>query len=121
MGKFIIFIANRIWLIAAIYIVSVILAASLFSVIENKTFAEGVWLSVVTSLTIGYGDIFPTTYCGKILISLFGLFWIFAVIPMIIANILVRAIKDANEFTDQEQKEIMSLLREIRENQKERK
>lgn len=113
MAKHIVFIANRLWLILTIYACSILAAAFLFMLLENREFHEGLWWAVITALTIGYGDIAPVTGTGRIMGGIFGHFWIFAVIPMIIANIIVRLIEDKNEFTDAEQKEMMRKLKNI--------
>ena len=113
MGKHIVFIANRLWLILTIYAFSILAAAFLFMLLENREFHEGLWWAVITALTIGYGDIAPVTGIGRMMGAIFGHFWIFAVIPMIIANIIVKVIQDKNEFTDAEQKEIMHKLKNI--------
>ena len=43
----------------------------------------------------------------------FGHFWIFVVIPMIIANIILHLIEDKNVFTDEEQKELMRRIQHL--------
>lgn len=113
MKKFLLHIANRIWLILAIYLVSLVLGAAVFAAAEGKTFADGLWWACVTALTIGYGDLTPVTPAGRLAGILFGHFWIFMVIPMIIANIIMNLIEDKNEFTDEEQKEMMQRLRHL--------
>lgn len=113
MGKQIGFIANRLWLILTIYLASILLAAGLFMWLEHRAFHEGMWWAVITALTIGYGDIAPVTGAGRIMGAIFGHFWIFLVIPMIIANIIVRVIEDQHKFTDDEQKEMMEKLKNI--------
>ena len=113
MKKFLLHIANRIWLILAIYLVSLVLGAAVFAAAEGKTFADGLWWACVTALTIGYGDLTPVTPAGRLAGILFGHFWIFMVIPMIIANIIMHLIEDKNEFTDEEQKEMMQRLKHL--------
>ena len=115
-GKATIYVANRLWLICAIYFTSVIIASVMFSILEDKELHIGLWWSVVTSLTIGYGDVTPATLYGKIMAAFFGHFWVFLIIPMIVANLIMRAIENKNEFTDAEQKLMLQLLLEIKNN-----
>ena len=113
MKSILLYVANRIWLILLISLASLILGASLFAVAENKSFFDGLWWASVTALTIGYGDLTPTTAVGRALGVALGHFWIFLIIPMIIANILMHLIEDRNAFTHEEQIEIIERLKRI--------
>lgn len=113
MKRFLLYIANRIWLILGIYVMSLLIGAGLFAAVESKAFGEGLWWAAVTALTIGYGDLTPVTPAGRLLGILFGHFWIFMVIPMIIANILMHLVEDRNLFTHEEQVEILERLKNI--------
>ena len=107
------YIANRFWLIMLIYLVSVLLAAGLFASIEQRSFADGLWWAVVTALTIGYGDIAPVTDMGRLMGVLFGHFWIFGVVPMIVANIITNLLHDEHQFSHQEQEWTKASLERI--------
>lgn len=61
-------------------------AGALFAYLEDKTFWDGVWYSLVTITTVGYGDIVPVSEYGRI----FGVFLIlFGVVffSLVTANI----------------------------------
>lgn len=113
MKKILMYVANRIWLILAIYIVSLLLGAITFALVEEKSFSDGLWWATVTALTIGYGDLTPATSLGRIVGILFGHFWIFMVIPMIVANIILNLVEDKHAFTDEEQCELMARLKSV--------
>ena len=113
MKKILMYVTNRIWLILAIYVGSLLLGAAAFALLEAKSFSDGLWWATVTALTIGYGDLTPATPAGRIAGVLFGHFWIFVVIPMIIANIIMHLIEDKHLFSDEEQREIMQRLRTV--------
>lgn len=104
---------NSIQMIARLYLASILLAAVLFSVVESKSLVDSIWWCFVTSLTIGYGDIAPVTIAGRIIGVVFGHFWVFCIIPMIVANILMKAIKDENEFSHNEQEQLKSDVAQI--------
>jgi hypothetical protein len=113
MKKLLIYIANRLWLIIALYAGSLIAGAWCFATLEHKSFADGLWWATVTSLTIGYGDLTPLTPAGRVVGILFGHFWIFVVIPMIVANIIMHLVEDKHLFSDEEQHELMQRIRRI--------
>ena len=113
MKKLLLFVANRIWLILGIYVLSLLGGAAVFAAVEGKTFADGLWWAAVTALTIGYGDLTPVTAVGRAAGVLFGHFWIFMVIPMIIANILLHLVEDRNVFTHEEQVELMQRIKNL--------
>lgn len=113
MKKVLMYVANRIWLILGIYVISLLLGAISFSWVEGRSFGDGIWWASVTALTIGYGDLTPLTTVGRTLGVVFGHFWIFMVIPMIIANIVLHLVEDKNAFTDEEQRELMARLKHV--------
>jgi voltage-gated potassium channel len=113
MKKAAVYVANRLWVIIAIYLTSIVIAAEMFSVFEAKSFADGLWWAVVTALTIGYGDLSPATVPGRITGVFFGHFWIFGIIPMIVANIIVKLLEDKNAFTHEEQEWQEDILTDI--------
>lgn len=106
-------VANSFRLILLIYILSLGLSAFLFSHFEHKTLFEGFWWSIATATTIGYGDLAPATVLGRISGIFFAHFWIFIIIPLVIANFLSKIIENKNEFTDEEQEEIKTNIKKL--------
>ncbi|MBL8512990.1 MAG: two pore domain potassium channel family protein [Betaproteobacteria bacterium] len=115
MKRIFVFVANRLWLVLALYVASLCIGAICFSVFENKSLWDGLWWSAVTALTIGYGDLAPATVPGRVTGLILGHFWIFLIIPMIVANIVVHLIEDKDLFSEAEQQEMMSRLKRIEE------
>lgn len=103
MRKLLLYVANRIQVILILYVLSILGAAFLFSHLESKTFVDGLWWACVTSLTIGYGDLSPMTLEGRLMAIIFAHFWIFCIIPMIIASIITNILVDKSAFTHDEQ------------------
>jgi voltage-gated potassium channel len=111
--KVIIYAANRMSILFLIYVASLLCATVLFSHFESKTLFEAFYWSCTTSLTIGYGDLSPSSVSGRLVMIVFGHFWIFGIFPAIIASIVSKIIVDTNRFTHAEQEYHEWLLVEI--------
>lgn len=48
-------------------IILVFIGGALISFAENITLQDGIWWALVTTTTVGYGDISPATYFGRII------------------------------------------------------
>lgn len=106
----ILYMANNIVGLLIIYIISLISTGFIFSVLESTTFLNGLYWAVTTALSIGYGDVLPTKTITKIIFMVMSNVWLLLIIPSIVANIIITALKDVNEFTDSEQEEIKESL-----------
>lgn len=111
MQRLLIRMANSLKAIVWAYIISIFLSAGLFTLLENHTFAEGLWWSCATALTIGYGDIAPITWPMRTIGLVFSHFWILLMVPLVIANLIVKIIQDRDTFTHDEQEEVKRNLR----------
>lgn len=40
---------------------------------DSRSFSESMWLSAITFLTVGYGDVTPKTHCGRFIATVTGL------------------------------------------------
>ncbi|WP_297637265.1 potassium channel family protein [uncultured Clostridium sp.] len=49
---------------------TVLLGAISISIVENVPFSDAIWWSFVTTTTVGYGDISPTTPIGRIIATI---------------------------------------------------
>lgn len=97
-----------------LYVVVVLAGAGIFCVAEQKPFWDSLWWSVVTALTVGYGDFAPVTVVGRIagmvVMHLVPLF----IIPLIIVRLLGTFVRDQNQFTHAEQERILTDLAKIK-------
>ncbi|CAF3485260.1 unnamed protein product [Rotaria sp. Silwood1] len=48
-------------------------ACNYITIAEHLSILDSMWLLIVTFTTIGYGDITPSTYCGRCIASIIGL------------------------------------------------
>lgn len=109
MERLLLRMANSLKGIVIAYAVSIVASAALFTSLENHTFAEGLWWSCATALTIGYGDIAPVTWPMRIIGLIFSHFWIWLMVPLVVANLIVKVI----QARDVVQESIVQMLRKI--------
>lgn len=114
MKQYVIWLSSSLYRIAFLYITSVIVCACLFSWIEGRDMLDSLYWATVTSLTIGYGDISPQTAAGRLMTMVFAHLWVFGIAPLIITNILTITFEDRNVFSHEEQEEMKTLLKDIR-------
>jgi len=57
---------------------------------------SGIWFTVITSLTVGYGDVVPLTHLGRLLAGMT------AVVGIVTASLLAAALRNALEWTNEE-------------------
>ncbi len=72
-----------------------VLNAAAIAYFEKMQFADALYFTFVTGLTIGYGDIAPVTHAGRLVAVLTGLLGI--LITGLVAAIAVYALKETME------------------------
>jgi hypothetical protein len=96
-------VANSFKLIVVIYLTSLVLGGVAFALLEHRSLDDGLWWADVTALTIGYGDLSPTTGAGRLVATFFQHFWVYGMVPLIAVNLLTHVTRDQNQFSHEEQ------------------
>lgn len=99
--------------VVALFVGVVLIAGALFAFFEGKDYISSVWWAIVTGFTVGYGDLAPTTIGGRVVGTALMTFSTWVILPLIIVLFIKKHSPDRNEFTDDEQKEILRLLRSL--------
>ena len=103
MKRIILKVANDLRIIAALFFGSLLTAAYLYHIFEEKTFFDGIWWACVTATTVGYGDLSAATVPGRIMAMFYMTFMTFGILPLLIGNVVMRVLQDKEKFTHEEQ------------------
>lgn len=106
-------LANSVFLLFVSWAALLLTAAMLYSVVEDATVLDGLYWSIVTATTLGYGDFSPHSTSGKVLTAALISVTVFFLIPTITANLAAKLIVNRDAFTHEEQEEIKDSLREL--------
>lgn len=99
--------------LAFYYFMLLLIASSLFTLIEGTSLMDSVYWAVATSTSTGYGDVSAKTAMGKVLSMLLMPFSIFFLGPLVVVRLMQSIIKDQNEFSHHEQEELKARLENI--------
>ncbi len=100
LGSFIHVFFRVVWHIRSVFLVIVALiiaGAVVIAVVEKMPIGEAVYFAFITGLTVGYGDVIPTTTVGRI-ISVY-LAFVGVLFTGLVIAVAVRALRDAWEKT----------------------
>lgn len=100
--------ANSLKHLTGVIVGTGVIAAGGFSALEDISFIDSLYWSVVTMTTTGYGDISPQTTAGKVLAGALMLWSVFFLVPAAVINLLERLKENLHEWTHDEQEELLS-------------
>ncbi|MFG1988552.1 potassium channel family protein [Actinoplanes sp. NPDC048988] len=111
----IVWLANSPGTLILSYAILIVVCGALFSIFEKgKSLGDAIWWAVVTASTVGYGDISPASWQGRVIAGLLISLMVLVVIPLITAHFASKLIVDRDVFRHEEQEELKQNLRHVR-------
>jgi voltage-gated potassium channel len=107
-------------LVAGVTTSAVLICGWLISKLEPERFGhlgEGLWWSIATITTVGYGDFVPATATGRMIGAALMLVGIAALafVTATMATVILGEVRAEEELIEREESEILSLLSELNE------
>lgn len=96
-----------------LFSVTLLVSGFLYHIFEHKSLWDSIWWAMVTAMTVGYGDTYPTTTGGRFVGIVLMMFTVLFIIPLITARLASKLIVDNNAFTHEEQEAIRKGIEEI--------
>jgi voltage-gated potassium channel len=110
-----VWLANSPRTLIVAYLILILVCGVIYSQVEQgATIGDAVWWAIVTASTVGYGDISPETWQGRVLAGLLISIMVLVVIPLITAHFASKLIVDTDAFRHEEQEELKNNLRRVR-------
>jgi voltage-gated potassium channel len=97
------------------YLILIVVCGLIYRAVEQDvSIGDAIWWALVTASTVGYGDISPETWQGRVLAALLISIMVLVVIPLITAHFASKLIVDQDAFRHEEQEELKANLRRVR-------
>jgi voltage-gated potassium channel len=111
----IVWLANSPGTLILSYAILIVVCAVLFHFFEkDRSVGDAIWWAIVTASTVGYGDISPASWQGRVIAGLLISLMVLIVIPLITAHFASKLIVDRDVFQHEEQEELKQNLRRVR-------
>lgn len=90
-----------------------LVAGLLFVALEGTSILDGLYWSMTTMSTVGYGDLSAAQWYGKVLTIAFQAWSIFVLVPCAVANIIDSVRVDEHKMTHEEQEWLFARVEHI--------
>ena len=110
-------LASRQLSVFILYGAMILVGATVFSITEDQKFFDSVWWAVVTSTSVGYGDLYPKSTLGRIDAMALMIISLFVLVPVITAKFAAHLIVNSDAFTHDEQEGLKLAQKEIMDTQ----
>jgi voltage-gated potassium channel len=97
------------------YALLVLGAASSFSYFESIPIGKAIYWAVITTTSVGFGDISPKTGMGMVTACIAAILSILVILPLLIAQMYAKLHPNKHEFTDDEQQYVLDTMKMVRE------
>lgn len=95
--------ANTPWILVLAVIGTLTIASLAFVALEGGSVLDGLYWASTTMTSVGYGDLSPATWGGKVMTIVFQLWSLFVLLPCAVANIISSVLIDKDKLTHAEQ------------------
>jgi len=106
---------HRLLLLGAVLSALYTIAVAAYMVCDRHSLGDAAWWAFMTFTTVGYGDQYPQSTCGRLAGVLLVMAAVFIVVPTITAVFASKFIVDDDAWTHDEQEEVKYLLRRLAE------
>lgn len=100
--------ANTPWMLAVGVVLTLTIAALAFVALEGGSVLDGFYWASTTMTSVGYGDLSPATWGGKVMTIAFQLWSLFVLLPCAVANIVGSVLIAKDKLTHKEQEYMLS-------------
>lgn len=95
--------ANNYRVLALSVVLTLLIAATGFVLLEGGSLLDGIYWASTTLTSVGYGDLSPATWAGKVMTIVFQLWSMFVLLPCAVAVIIDLVRVDEHKMTNDEQ------------------
>lgn len=110
-------IANSTRGVALLFVGTIVVWSVGWMLVEGGSLGNGIYWTITTMTTVGYGDMSPDSLAGKVATSALMLWSVFGLVPILVGNLITKVLHNPHEWTHDEQEYVKELLQQIAQHQ----